>query len=55
MATNQTILKISELGLRGDKDSLLKFLQKIAIEDVNNGKHGLYNGLTKLINKYDPT
>jgi len=52
MATYKTILKISELGLKGDKKSLLSLLQKTAIEEVNNGKHSLYNGLIKLLNNY---
>lgn len=52
MATYKTILRISELGLKGDKNSLRKLLQKVAVEEVNNGKHSLYNGLIKLVNKY---
>lgn len=53
MATYKTILQISELGLKGDKASLLRLLQKTAVEEVNNGKHSLYNGLIKLVNKYE--
>ena len=52
MATYKTILEISELGLKGDRHSLLKLLQKLAVKEINNGKHSLYNGLIKLVNIY---
>lgn len=52
MATYQTILKISELWLKWDKKILIDFLEDLAVKEINNWKHSLYNWIKKLLNKY---
>jgi Cdc6-like AAA superfamily ATPase len=49
---NDIIIKLADLGLRGNKGELVKFLQVLAAESSNKNKHKLYNELLKLLDGY---
>jgi len=52
MADSQAVLRIAELGLAGKKNELANFLQELAVQEVNNNRRGLYNGIKELLEAY---
>lgn len=55
MINSSTILRLGELGLSGDKKTLLSFLESLAAEAANKNKRSLYNDLKDLIQNYGQT
>jgi len=44
--------ELAELGLSGNKQGILHFLERLAVEEIKNNKHTSYNRLLDLIEKY---
>ena len=47
-----TFLKLAELGLNGEKKPLINFLQKTAVEEINNKRHSSYKAILDLLDKH---
>lgn len=50
---NKQIAALVELSLSGSKHELVDYVKDLAAKASNQGKHGLYGELKKLLNKYE--
>ncbi|HEY1041132.1 MAG TPA: ATP-binding protein [Candidatus Paceibacterota bacterium] len=47
--SNKNLIEIARLGLIGERQELFDLLQKIAVSEINNNRHEVYNSLMKLL------
>jgi len=51
--TNKNFIEVARLGLRGERNTLVDLLQKLAVNEINKNHHEIYNSIMKLLRDED--